>query len=280
MIEFLLRVEEACLQLATWHLVVPGICLIVLGLFLWLGGVRYAFLVAGLFGAALGGLLGLLASRWFGLEMSLAVAGGAVIMTILSLLLQNLVVIGLAIVLFSAVGGFSYLAYSLDQKGASGSADSSLRDSLPSVSDVEALVRHESESLRETSGSEEDSTASEGVRKLIRIRDEISELASTNRTMVIVCAVGGAFLGLLLGYFLKKLMMAISCSIIGSSGAILGMGMLLLAKGSPVISTLQERPKLLPTLFIVMLIIGCMAQLILAGAKKMETTTEDEDKET
>ena len=115
MISLLTRIQEACLQLDTWHLAGPGLGLIVLGLFLWLGGVRYAFLVVGILGAAGGGALGLLIGHWFEIEMPLAIIGGAVVMTVLALLLQNLVVIGLAIVLFAVVGGFSYLGYALDK---------------------------------------------------------------------------------------------------------------------------------------------------------------------
>lgn len=281
MIELLLRLQEACLQLETWHLVGPGLGLIVLGLFLWLGGVRYAFLVVGLFGAALGAALGLLVGHWFGVEPALAVAGGAAIMTILSLLLQNLVIIGLAIVLFAVVGGFTYLGYTLENQESTdpaGQTESNLTNANPSSIDVEVLVDYESRHLR-SSALPSDDTHSGGMRKLDRIRAELTELASANQKMLILWAGVGAILGLFLGYLLKKVMMAISCSIIGSAGAISGMLLLLLAKGTPVISTLQDRPKLLPSIFIVMVLFGGLVQLILAGAKKIETATEDEDDE-
>ena len=281
MIELLLRIQEACLQLERWHLVGPGLGLIVLGLFLWLGGVRYAFLVVGLFGATLGAAAGLLVSHWFEVETAVAVAGGAAIMTILALLLKNLVIIGLAIALFAVVGGFTYLGYTLDQQESSdriGQTETDLTDAESSAIDVEALVRYESEHLRSAALGGDD-TPSGGIRKLDRIREELTELASVNQKMLILCAAGGAILGLFLGYLLKKVMMAISCSIIGSTGAIVGMLMLFLAKGTPVISSLQERPKLLPSIFIVMVLFGFLVQLILAGAKKIENVTEDEDEE-
>lgn len=281
MIELLLRIQEACLQLERWHLVGPGVGLIVLGLFLWLGGARYAFLVAGLFGATLGAGAGLLVGHWFELETALAVAGGAAIMTIVALLMQNLVIIGLAVALFAVVSGFTYLGYTLEQQESregSGQTESNLADADPSASDVDVLVRYESEHLR-TSALEADDTPSGGLRKLDRIGEELRELASSNQKMLILCAVVGAIAGLFLGFLLKKVMMAISCSIIGSTGAIAGMLLLLLAKGTPVISSLQARPKLLPSLFIIMALFGFLVQLILAGAKKIETVTEDEDEE-
>jgi hypothetical protein len=239
MIELLLRIQEACLQLERWHLVGPGLVLIVLGLFLWLGGVRYAFLVVGLFGATLGAALGLLIGHWFEVETALAVAGGAAIMTILALLMQNLVIIGLAIALFAVVGGFSYLGYTLDHQDSTDPAgtESHLTAANPAPSDVEVLVRYESEHLR-SAASEGDDSHNGGMRKLDRIRRELTELASANQKMLILCAAAGAILGLFLGYMLQKVMMAISCSIIGSTGAIVGMLLLLLAKGTPVISTL------------------------------------------
>ena len=281
MIDLLLRLQEACLQLSTWHLVGPGLVLIVLGLFLWLGGARYAFLVVGIFGAALGAALGLLISHFFGVERALAVAGGAAIMTILSLLLSNLVIIGMAIALFAVVGGFTYLGYTLDQQESTdlaGQLESNLTDANGGSSDVEVLVDYESRHLR-SAALPSDDTHSGGMRKLDRIREELTELASANQKMLILWAAVGATVGLFLGYLLKKVMMAISCSIIGSTGAIAGMLMLLLAKGTPVISALQDRPKLLPSIFIVMVLFGGLVQLILAGAKKIETATEDEDDE-
>ena len=281
MIPLLLRIQEACLQLETWHLVGPGLGLIVLGFFLWLGGVRYAFLVVGIFGATLGAALGLLIGHWFEVERALAVAGGAAIMTILALLLKNLVIIGLAISLFAVVGGFSYLGYTLDQQESTdptGQTESNLTDAIPSPSDVEVLVDYESRHLRSAALPGDDSHSG-GLRKLDRIREELTALASVNQKMLILFAAAGAILGLFLGYLLKKVMLAISCSIIGSAGAIVGMLMLLLAKGTSVISTLQDRPRLLPSIFIVMVIFGCLVQLILAGAKKIETATEDEDEQ-
>lgn len=282
MIELLLRIQEACLQLDTWHLVGPGLGLIVVGLFLWLGGVRYAFLVVGILGATVGAALGLLIGHWFGVAPPLAIIGGAAIMTILALLLQNLVIIGLAIMLFAVVGGFTYLGYALDKQNSPDPTDPSrqmatnLTYANPSDSDVEVLVNYESHNLASAALPGDDSHNG-GMRKLDRIRQELTELASANRQMLLLCGVAGAVLGLFLGFLLKKVMMAICCSIIGSTGAIIGMLMLLLAKGTPVISTLQARPKLIPSIFIVMVIFGCLVQLILAGAKKIENASEEEE---
>jgi hypothetical protein len=279
MTSLLMRIQEACLQLDTWYLVGPGLGLILVGLFLWLGGIRYAFLVVGILGATGGAVLGLLIGHWFGVETMVAVVAGAAITTILALLLQNLVIIGLAVILFGIVGGFSYLGYALDKPDSSDPTDpsqfseSNLTYANPGSSDVEVLVNYESNGL----GADDSHTG--GMQKLDGIRNEIKELASANRQMLLLCGAGGAVLGLLLGYLLKKVMMAICCSIIGTTGAVVGMLMLLLAKGTPVMMSLQDRPKLIPTIFVAMVVFGCLVQMILAGAKKIEKATEDEEDE-
>ena len=53
--DLLLRLEEACLGLGTLQLVLPGLAAAAVGLFLWLAGARYAWIVVGLLGAIAGG---------------------------------------------------------------------------------------------------------------------------------------------------------------------------------------------------------------------------------
>jgi len=96
--------------------------------------------------------------------------------------------------------------------------------------------------------------------------------------MLVVWTVIGAVLGLGLAYVLTRIMLAICCSIVGSAATIGGILVLMLAKDVEVLSALLDKPKLIPTLFAIMIVIGCVSQLILArGAKAASETEQDED---
>jgi hypothetical protein len=46
---------------------------------------------------------------------------------------------------------------------------------------------------------------------------------------------------------------------------------LFFARGTPVFNNLQSHPRLLPTIFIAMIIFGCLVQLLFAGRAKAKT---------
>lgn len=119
-----------------------------------------------------------------------------------------------------------------------------------------------------------------GMSKLKNILSDLWLIIRSNRNMIFVWALLGAGVGILFGYFITKIMMALCCSIIGATGIIGGMFSLLLAKDVEVLTELQARPRVMPILLAGMVIFGCLVQLALAGGakSKKQDETKKEDK--
>jgi hypothetical protein len=287
MSEFLFRVQDACLQLNWWSLVLPGLAVIVLGLFLWLGGARYAFAVVGLLGAVVGAGCGFVVSQWFDLHIPLTVSAGAAIFTITAILLQQTVIVLLASIIFAAACGLAYMTHTIDRQSFQDTLQNLRGDWGSLSSDIEKPPSSESAdktTLPLPLGIDESNFAlsephEQGIQKLKDILDALRSSAASNRNMLFVWAVLGGVVGLLIGYLLKKIVMALCCSIVGATGVITGMLALFLAKGIPVFSSLQDRPRLLLSIFIAMIIFGCLLQLFITGrAKKKTKTSQKEEK--
>ena len=285
MLNLLLRIQDACLQLDWLHLTIPGLAAVVLGLFLWLGGARYAWVVVGLLGAALGSIAGLFASQWFGVTMGLAVAGGAAVFALLAILMRHTVIILLAGLIFAFVCGVSYMGYALNEQSGQGPVERIKQQALGLAGSANA------DGGRGTSPSESLSDGALGVlnlgnalgghegglRKLRNIGGDLRKAASTHRNMLLLWAVVGATVGLGLAYVLKKLIMPLCCSIAGSAGVIGGMLALFLAKDVDVFSSLQSHPRLLPIIFGAMIIFGSLVQTLLAGARIRRLQADEEE---
>ncbi|MBN1844711.1 MAG: hypothetical protein JW810_03440 [Sedimentisphaerales bacterium] len=281
MVQMLIRMQEACLGLESWHLLLPGVVAVLLGLFLWLGGMRYAFLVVGLIGAVSGGILGLQAAQWFSLQRPLAVAGCALVLTILALLLKQVVVVLLAGALFAVAAGATYMTYIVDRQydpQAQPTAIQAPPDGATTAPAADFAAYPPAGSAATSLPLPADGSAG-GWETMRAIRREWQDIAWQNRTMLMIWASLGALGGLVLGYLLRRIMMAVCCSIIGASGAIVGMSAVFLAKGTPVVLALQARPRFLPALFFLMVIFGCLMQLAFAGTKKIAAPSEKEENE-
>ncbi len=284
MLDLLLRIQDAALQLDPLTIWPSALVGIVMGMFLWLGGTRYSFFVVGILGAGLGGCAGLLVHHFFQTEILISAAIGAVVLAIAFVLLERVVIVLLATTIFALACGTSYMGYSLQDKNWNelitmqqlkrveamqqgindGTAPGNLADSWMAQPVPETGVNTEGESHQA------------GKSRLGDIFDAIKESVGENKGMLILWILLGATIGLFLAYVLKKVIMAICCSVVGSTSIILGVIALFLAKGTAVISTLETRPKLTPTIFAAMVIFGCICQLIFARKPKTESSEEDE----
>ena len=279
MSDLLLRIQDAALQLDAVVLWVPGLIAAILGLFLWLGGKRYSFFVIGVLGASFGAALGLLFSQWFAIDTLVAVAIGAILFAIVAVLMERMVLILLASMIFAVACGSSYFSYAvkdinwteklsvMDKIRSSGY----LPGSVDSLSDSDALA----DDLPESDPTSTDSHTY-GMAKLKEIFSAIKQSAGENKGMLILWTILGAAIGLTLAYVLKKLVMIFCCSVVGTSAIIAGVVAVILAKGDPVITTLLLKPKLTPTLFLIMVVFGCLCQLLFARKQK-KVVVEQED---
>jgi len=253
MAELLLRIQQACLDLNGWYLVLPGVSGVGIGLFLWLGGARYAWLVAGLLGALGGAALGSLLATRLGVRPWAAVLIGAAALTLLALLLRQVVMVVLAAAVFALIFGSSYVGYALDN-----SVVRQWREG--------AAVTPLAPSSGPRQAQPSDQSHQRALAQLQQLVADLHAWAAGRRGMLLLWGLAGAALGVLLGFILKKIVMALCCSIVGSAGVIVGTSMLLFGKGAAVVSSLQTRPRLLPSLFVVMILFGLAVQLLLAAA--------------
>jgi len=255
--EILLRFEDAAKDLNSWTLAIPGLVCVLLGLFLWLGGVRYSSMIMGLLGGGAGAFMGLLLSRWLAISLPICVIGGAAVVAVIAVLLQKIAIVVLAVVIFALISGTFYFNYSLAGEKAQ---------------EILARIKEKTQTMPPpTNKTELHQTAEE---KLGLIFSEIRKNASSNRFMLLLWIMVGAAVGLFLVYILKTLIMSLCYSIVGSTAVISGALMVVLAKGTLVITALSNRPKVLPTILIAMIIFGWVIQLLLGKPGKTKTPVQ------
>ena len=96
-----------------------------------------------------------------------------------------------------------------------------------------------------------------------------------NKWKFLVSALGGGLGGLLLVWFVRKIILMLAYSIVGTATTLLGVQSLLLGMGFKAVSALDTRQWVLPTAFFAMVMLGWLSQLIgsrTSRAKKAQKT--------
>ncbi len=263
MYELSLRTETLLAGLTTPVLAAVGLVALVVGLVLWLGGTRYSAVIIGLLGAVVGSACGLLVAQQLDLNPWLGMIGGAAVLGGLSILLKNVLIVVLAVLVFSAVSGAGYLAVILDR----------------AIPQAQTANRNESrQTVRYFSGmglaerqtymndiSHEAQTFADRVRALLT---NTWEAAGPHGWALALAILAGAVVGILLVWFLAKIVIALAYSIVGTATIFLGVQAALLAAGVPVVSDLASRRSTLPLAFLIMTVIGWVWQIFYGGSKK------------
>lgn len=281
--ELLIEIEQACLELSPGSLYLPGGVALLLGLFLWLGGMRYSHLVIGLLGAGLGSLAGATANQWIMTEQLYALAGGAIIGAAIAILLRGVIVFVLATVIFALICGTTYFGFQIEPGSWQGPWNQADEARFLIQDQVEEFQRsaddfQQAQTAEEMIGVINDSQVLQpptehdiGVQRLNGVMDEVKLQASENKTMIILCALGGAAIGLALAYLLQKVIMALCCSIVGSAGVLGGTATLALAMDRPVLSRIQGHPMQFLAVFLGMTALGWIIQILSKGKPKTKT---------
>jgi hypothetical protein len=265
MYELLLRIETLLLGLQTSVLWALGIGALVVGLILWLGGTRYHAVIIGVLGAVVGSAAGLLASQQLGLSPWLGMAVGAAVLAGLSILLRNVLILVLAVLVFSAVGGAGYISVVLDRAVP--------QAQVPSESQAEQkwVFRHFSgmdPAARQNYMNDISQQAQTFGARLKALLANTWQALGPHGWIVVLPIVAGAVVGILLIWLIAKIVIALAYSIVGTATMFLGAQAALLAAGVPVVSDLQSRPWLPLVVFVTMTAVGWVWQLLFAGAKK------------
>ncbi|MBN1435536.1 MAG: hypothetical protein JW936_00550 [Sedimentisphaerales bacterium] len=295
--ELLTKIQESCHSLDWPVLFVPGVIAILVGLFLWLGGKRYSAFIIGAFGAALGALIGFLFHPLLQfVPFYVPAIAGAIVFGVLFVLLQQFVIFATAATICAAAFGFGYLSYAIE-KSQNPETTVQAADTLSTNKDEnkpDSQISPADQNQPPTQLTEEQNQIAqeylpqwftpenqqEAIQAFQYIRQQMQNTASTNKTNMILITVLGAAIGLAIAVVLKSFVMAICCSIVGSTSIVLGVIAVLLSKDATPITALMNRPKVLPAILIAMIIVGFTVQLLLARVKKPQPAeAEESDKE-
>lgn len=267
MYELLLRIETLLLSLQTSVLWAVGIGALVVGLVLWLGGTRYHAAIIGVLGAVVGSAVGLVAGQQFGLSPWLGMAVGAAVLAGLSILLRNVLILVLAVLVFSAVSGAGYVSVVLDRAVPPAPSQSS---SGPQAGQKGVFQHFSGMDLAARQNymndiSQQAQTFAERFKALLA---NTWQALGPRGWLVVLPLLAGAVVGILLVWLIAKIVIALAYSIVGTATVFLGAQAALLAAGVPVVSDLQSRPWLPFIVFVTMTAVGWVWQLLFAGAKK------------
>jgi hypothetical protein len=263
MYELLLRTETLLAGLQTPVLAAVGLVALVVGLVLWLGGTRYSAVIIGLLGAVVGSACGLLVAQQFSANPWLGMIIGAAVLGGLSILLKNVLIIVLAVLVFSAVSGAGYLAVILDRAVPQARVEDRSAAG-PTVRYFSGMGLAERQTYMNDISPEAETFAD----RLQALLTNTWEAASPHTWALALAILAGAIAGILLVWFLAKIVIALAYSIVGTATVFLGVQAALLAAGIPVVSDLASRRSALPLAFLIMMVIGWVWQLFYGGPKK------------
>ena len=97
--------------------------------------------------------------------------------------------------------------------------------------------------------------------------------------MVVIAVAVGAVVGILLVWFIAKIIIALAYSLVGTAAIFLGAQAALLGVGYPAVSSLDARRGLLPIAFLTMTVIGWVWQLFYAQRKPRHEPARESTKE-
>ncbi len=266
MYELLLRTETLFQSLTTPVLVGVGLGMLIVGFLLWLGGTRYSAAITGLLGAVVGSAAGLLVSQRFDLQPWLSMLVGATVLAALAILLRNVLVLVLAVLVFSAVSGTGYLAVILDR-------------AVPQTRPAEAEQQWPS-TIHYFSGMDPagrqtymNDISKEADTFSARLNALLADTWAAIRPygwMVLLAIVIGAVIGVLLVWFVAKVVIALAYSIVGAALLFVGLQAALLAAGFAAVSALADHRRALPLAFLILTALGWLWQLSYGRRRKRE----------
>lgn len=282
--ELLLRIETLCWEVNTPLLLGVGAGAALVGLILWLGGVRYSTVVIGLLGAAVGTVVGMFVGQQFGLDLLLSIAGGALVLGVVSILLRNILIIVLATAIFALVAAGGYTSLVLDGTPDEQQADPNvplfgraLEPQAPSMAQAFSGMDPNSRDIylghitASRAGSEEGSEVGFEARAKAVLGDTWDLLSPYKWQLLGVIVVGGIG-GFLLVWFVKTVVLPLCYSIVGAAGILLGAQLLLLGVGFRAASALPPQRWVMPTIFGTMSVMGWVAQLWTARKPRSKTS--------
>ncbi len=259
MLEIFQNFEQAALRFAPLTLIVPGLATIIVGLFVWLGGLGFRRLLITLVGAISGGACGFfLFSRNI---ISATVAAG--LAALIAIIFERLFFIILAAALV-AVFAFAVLAGPYIEKPSGANPEN--QDKI-SGQETTVTVRQSVEILN-----------AYAIDFTSRIKQACSQMPAYSWAII------GALAIILIigGFWIWRLVSALCCSALGTLLIFAGMILLLLYKGSAPITQIAARSPFYGAVFIGMTAFGTVEQLLLCRYEEKKSKRKkraDKDKQ-
>jgi len=255
MLEILQDFERAAPKLAPVVVILPGLAAVVAGLFVWLGGLRFKRLLAGLIGAIAGGIAGFfLASRNIA---SITVTAG--IGALIAIILQRLF---MAILAAALAAGFGFMVLAVPHLQPA--------DTEPAKSQAEIAAGDQPDTVRQSVETLKEYAVNFGYTvKWVGSRVPIYSWA------ILAAA---AAVSAVVGLYLWRLVSALCCAALGTTLIFAGMILLLSYKGSAPITKMSGGSPVYAAIFLGMITFGTIEQWLLFRLKKTRPAKAKKDK--
>ncbi|MCJ7778762.1 MAG: hypothetical protein MUP16_10655, partial [Sedimentisphaerales bacterium] len=250
--------EHVATGLAPVILILPGIITVIIGLFIWLGGMSFKRTIFGLIGAASGALCGYFIVRHNFITTAVSAALAALVAVILERLFMALILAVLAgIVLFDILAG-PYVNPPQQRRIEDSESDH------PQAS-LEAATLHQSIETVKAYAAD-----FSGV-----IKGACSQMPAFRWAVL----TGAIVVVLTAGFWFRNLTAALCCAVLGTALIFAGMVLLLLYKGSAPITRIADKGSLYATVSVAMIAFGTIEQLILCRrTEKVSKNHENKEK--
>jgi hypothetical protein len=251
MLEFLRYFEKIAPRLEPAVLVLPGLLFILVGLFVWLAGLRYAKLIAGFIGILAGGICGLyLIGRKLMPDILLAIMSG----------FTSMILYKFVFILLTALIAFTGVTFLL--------ADVHIEK------DSELILYMNSDGNAAISISEALIILSRTIDYLM---ERMAALYAQFSLLHWAAVVGGGLIAAVLAVYFSGAAGAFCCATLGTSLSFAGMILLLLYKGAEPVSRISRRSLFFAAVFAVMIGLGTAVQLILRMPRRRKKTSGQKD---
>jgi len=270
MYELLIRIETLCIEAQPMTLLGIGAITTVIGLLLWLAGMYFSSIVIGILGAVVGSFCGLLVSQWFDLNSLLSMCIGAAVICVAAVLFRNIIIIALAIIIFALAVGTAYSSMIL-------ASPAQQQDAQPDTALVSSFS-HMEPNMRLSYVNQISEKDDNYFEKLKALLSDALGIMSPHKWKLLLSILLGAIGGLVLIWLVKRLVLAICCSIVGSLLVLVGIESFLMTINLQICSAFKAQRFALTVIYFSMVVIGTIVQLILTRSPKPKETTAESNK--
>lgn len=264
MFEILIRIESLCLESSPVALWGCGLLVLILGILLWLAGSYFNAVILGLLGAVVGSACGLLVSQWLSTPTLISMLIGAFGFTLAAILFRNVLIILLAILVFGLAGMTAYS--SLILKETPPKSSTSFNSSF-----IQPFSQMDTSSRLTYANQITEKGENFFDRLSLLIKDTLQTIEPYKWKVLLIALIAGAA-GLLLIWFLRKLVMALCYSGVGTLLVLIGLEVILLGLNVHLISWFQERRATFTITYLLLVGIGVIFQFMTMKFKKKKVS--------